>query len=105
LFGIKVEVVVLVWNEVVLHQQVDKGHKFEFLLWSLYFLKNNNTEEVMGTNSEVATKTMRKWIWRTLQSICEIQVESLPGYSKTINLKCTVTNLFFDFRLIGKIGL
>jgi hypothetical protein len=92
-------------NKMVLHPHIDEGHKFVYLLWSLYFLKNYNTEDVMGTNSEVATNAMRKWIWRTLQSICKIQVVSLQGYSKTNNLKCTVTNLFFDIRLIGKIGL
>jgi hypothetical protein len=81
LFGIKLEVVVMVWNEMVLHQHVGEGHKFIYLLWSLYFLKNYNTENVMGTNSEVATNTMRKWIWRTLESICKIQVVSVRGYS------------------------
>jgi hypothetical protein len=79
LLGIKVEVVVLVWNEIVLHQHVDEGQKFVYLLWSLYFLKNYNTEDIMGTNSEDATNTMRKWIWRTLESICKIQVVSVRG--------------------------
>jgi hypothetical protein len=62
LFGIKVVVVVLVWNKMVLHPHIGDSHKFVYLLWSLYFLKNYNTDDVMGTNSEVATNTMRKWI-------------------------------------------
>jgi hypothetical protein len=58
LFGIKVEVVVLVWNKMVLHHHIGMGHKFEFLFWSLMFLKNYKNEDVMGANSAVATSTM-----------------------------------------------
>jgi hypothetical protein len=77
LFRIKVEVVVLVWNKIVLYQHVGEGHKFVYLLWPLYFLITYNIEDKMGTHSEVATSTMSKWIWRTLQSICKIKVVSV----------------------------
>jgi hypothetical protein len=56
----------------------------------------------MGTNSEVATSTMRKWIWRTLESICTIQVVSVQGYSINVNFKCTVTNIFFTSDKLAK---
>jgi hypothetical protein len=66
------------------------------------FRKNYNTKDVMGTNSEVAANTIRKWIWKTLESI---QVVSVGGHSINVIFKCTVTNIFFYVRVIGRLGL
>jgi hypothetical protein len=66
MIGAKVEVVVMVWNKMVVHAHVGDGHKFKYLLWSLMFLKSYNTEDVLGNSCSVATNTLRKWIWKTV---------------------------------------
>jgi hypothetical protein len=107
MFGAKVEVVVMVWNEMVLHGHVGEGHKFEYLLWSLMFLKSYNTEDVLGNSNRIATNTLRKWIWKSVEGISKIQVVSIREFIYIyffIYLFLFLTT-GYPVRLIGKIDL
>jgi hypothetical protein len=76
LFGVKVDVIVPLWNEMVLHGHIGDGHKFKYLLWALNFLKTYNTYLVMSTTHGVAPNTYIKWVWESLRGICGIRIVS-----------------------------
>jgi hypothetical protein len=37
IFGVKIDVMVAIWNEMVLYGHVGDGHKFKHLCWALNF--------------------------------------------------------------------
>jgi hypothetical protein len=104
MFGAKVEIVVMVWNEMVLHGHVGDGHKFEYLVWSLMFLKSYNTEDILGNSNRIATNTLCKWIWKTVEGISKIQVVSIRKFIYFFLCKMVLTT-GYPVRLIGKIDL
>ena len=77
LFGVKVDVMLSLWNEMVLHGHVGDKHKFKHLLWALNFLKVYNTYLVLSSTVGTAPNTYRKWVWKTLVSICKVTVVSV----------------------------
>jgi hypothetical protein len=44
------------------------------LLWTLYFFKTYNTEEVASSRFGCTPKTYRKWIWKFARSIADLEL-------------------------------
>jgi hypothetical protein len=59
-------------------QHKDEKTKPEHLLWALKFMKTYATEENLAKEFGVTRKTLRKWIWATIEGIakCRKQVVS-----------------------------
>src|SRR5690242_2868765 len=45
-----------------------------FLLWALYFLKTYNTEDVASARFNCTPKTYRKWVWKVLHCIYNLNL-------------------------------
>ena len=44
----------------------------EHLLWTLFFLRTYNTEEVLASMIGHSEKMVRKWIWTVVQKLAEV---------------------------------
>ena len=75
-FGVKTDVMVALWNEMVVQGHVGDKHKFKHLLWAFNFLKVYNTYLVMSTTVGTAPNTYKKWVWLTLCCLCKIKIVS-----------------------------
>ena len=74
MFGIQPSVCVLIWNELVTEEHVGSDHKFVYLLWAMNFLKLYNTVYVLACKVGVSTNTYMKWVWKSIESLCKLEV-------------------------------
>jgi hypothetical protein len=74
LFGVRMEIVIMVWDMLGEGSLRPEKSQPKHLLWTLYFLKVYPREgpgcsSVGGSKGAVDTKTLRKWVWLFLERI------------------------------------
>lgn len=69
-FGVPPIICSIIWDIIKQSSEVRPCH----LLWALQFLKTYNTEHVMCSILKVDEKTLRKWVWKTIDLIADLSV-------------------------------
>jgi hypothetical protein len=77
MFGVRIDICIDVWNEMVTYSYLLPEHKFEHFLWTLNFLKVYSPFRVLASNTGVSLMTYQKWVWNTIDAICKIEVVSM----------------------------
>lgn len=74
MFGVTPNVCHIIWK--LIQSRLPEGNTPTHLLWTLYFLKNYNTEEVNRAVFHADEKTIRKWVWVFVDHLSRMRVVS-----------------------------
>ena len=84
-FGAEPEVVADLWMRIDPKKTMPRGAKAEHIMWTLYFLKLYNAEEVniLNIDGNPVEKTFHKWVWLFIEAI---SYQEFPVVSFTLLL-------------------
>jgi hypothetical protein len=71
-FGVTPKICAIIWN--LLSDLRPVSAKPKYLLWSLCFLKQYNTENLNHAIFGADEKTIRKWIWYFVRLLSELDI-------------------------------
>ena len=76
MYGMTVYQFLILWN--LIHDQfnIDTYFSITHLLWTLYFLKQYQSRNVMTVLFRTSKNTLSKWIWYTLDLISNLNLVS-----------------------------
>jgi len=74
-FGVPPEMVAALWNRVLLEPNSDNMRP-EDVLWALYFLRQNPTENVGARFCQCGETTYRQRVWKMVKCLSQLKVVS-----------------------------
>ena len=76
MYGMTVEQFIILWSIIYQQMNIDPYFDIHHLLWTLYFIKQYSSRDVMSILFRVSNNTLTKWIWYTLQIIADLEIVS-----------------------------
>jgi hypothetical protein len=92
-FGVSVMMACILWQKMLDYDNLPENFKPVHLLWCLGFIKTYETEDVLATMYKVGRDTLRKWVWKLLASIAELDEVSYEVMIILNNFGHTITNV------------
>lgn len=74
IYGVPPYVCSILWNK--MYYDLSYNSEPKHLLWALRFLKTYATEEVYANAESVTEKTFRKWCWKMVKIISNLNLVS-----------------------------
>jgi len=99
MFGCTLDIVMVVWKKLVLHEMLPNDAKVKHLLWCLSFLKVYGSEYVMSSMFRCTEKTMRKWVWLFIDKLSSLEIVSTNNGIFFFIISTYPHTLFFIYRL------
>ena len=98
IFGVSALICAKVWEAVVPHLPCSASPVH--LLWTLYFLKHYGLVEVNAAFAKCDEKTYRKWCWKTINALAELELMDWEKrYEKDNGSQCLVSVDGTDFAI------
>jgi hypothetical protein len=77
-FGCSPKVAAALWNRLDKKDLLPEDTLVKHLLWALSFLKLYNAQRAQAPVCGADEKTFRKWVWRVLDALAELDLVSRP---------------------------
>lgn len=93
-FGISPKICAISWE--LIKRDLPSTYKPTHLLWTLFFLKNYNTEHVNRRYAECDEKTFRLKIWTIIDKLAFMKVVRIDFFLESVHIlsKSTFSRLF-----------
>jgi hypothetical protein len=95
-FGVSPLVCAIIYNRVKNSEHKVVGSRPHHLLWTLCFLKTYVTEGVLATMLHSTEKTVRKWVWKWIDAIHELDVVRIGELLYDVSLSSCLILLCLD---------